>query len=403
VKIVLFDYVLDPKHPGITGLSDLVWNWARELIALGEQVHIVAPYAEDARPPAGAVVHRYPVPFIGYRNVIGHILIVLRGWWEIRKLGKVDLVHAPEYLSTGFFALLCRDTPVVLTVPGNIYERIAHGNPFDWSMTQVLKGAARLSAKHCACIIVTSKEMRKWWGKTGTPESRMVLIPHGVDTGQFHPIPDARSLLGLSEHKRIVLYVGRLSHEKGVHDLLQALHTVGESLSDVDLHLVGDGPLRQQLGQVAAQLGMQDRVIFHGWVDQPNLPTYYSAADVSVMPSLSEPFGRVAAEAMACASPFLCTSVSGMADHIRDGETAFLVEPGDPVALADKLTHVLTHDDEAQGVGRQGLAYIQRTLTWPVIVRRIVEEVYSPIAEPDTSLIQANGRVSSSQTDTISQ
>lgn len=203
MKIVLFDYVFEPSRPGITGLSDLVWNWAKHLMAFGDEVHIVAPYPESAQPPKGAIVHRFPVLPIGYRNIVGHILIVLRGWLEIRRLGNVDLIHAPEYLSTGIFGLLSRDTPVILTVPGNIYERIAHGNPFDWSATQVFKVAARLSARFCACIIVTSEEMRWWWEKTGAPTSRMVLIPHGVDTELFRPIPGTRALLGMSDHKRI--------------------------------------------------------------------------------------------------------------------------------------------------------------------------------------------------------
>jgi glycosyltransferase involved in cell wall biosynthesis len=379
MRVVLFDYVFD--KPGISGLSDLVWNWARQLVALGDEVHIVAPYSEDVRPPEGAAVHRYPVPFIGYRNVIGHILIVLRGWWETRKLGKVDVVHAPEYLSTGLFAPLFRDTPVVLTVPGNIHERIAHGNPFDWSMTQVLKVAARLSAKHCACIIVTSEEMRKWWGKTGTPESRMVLIPYGVDTEQFRPIPDARSLLGLPEHKRIVLYVGRLSHEKGVRELLQALHTVGESLSDVDLHLVGDGPLRQQLGQLAVQLGMQDRVIFHGWVDQRNLPAYYSAADITVLPSFTEGMPRTMIEALACGSPFLGTKITGIVDHVRDGETGFIVAPGDVPALSACLTRILTDFEESTRVACQGRSYVLQRLSWERIVSHVRESVYGPLSK----------------------
>ena len=195
MRIVLFDYVFERDKPGISGLSDIVWNWAKHLVALGDEVHIVAPYPESAQPPKGAIVHRFPVPPIGYRNIVGHILIVLRGWLEIRRLGKVDIIHAPEYLSTGIFGLLSRDTPVILRVPGNIYERIAHGNPFDWSATQVLKVAARLSARLCTRIIVTSEEMRQWWEKTGAPASRMVLIPTGVDTELFRPIPNARALL----------------------------------------------------------------------------------------------------------------------------------------------------------------------------------------------------------------
>jgi glycosyltransferase involved in cell wall biosynthesis len=380
MKIVLFDYVFERDKPGITGLSDLVWNWAKHLVALGDEVHIVAPYLESAQPPEGTIVHRFPVPPIGYRNIVGHILIVLRGWLEIRKLGKVDIIHAPEYLSTGIFALLTRDTPVVLTVPGNIYERIEHGNPFDWSATQAFKVAARLSASLCARIIVTSEEMRRWWGKTGTPTSRMVLIPYGVDTDLFRPIPGARALLGISDHKRIVLYVGRLSHEKGIHHLLGAVHGVNKDIPGVELHLVGDGRLKGYLAQLARQLQIEEQVIFHGWVDQPDLPLYYSAADVTVLPSLSEGLPRTMLEAMACGSPFLGTKITGIVDHVRDGETAFLVKSADTAALSTSLIHILTTPQHARKVAQQGRSYVLDHLSWKRVMADIRTHVYLPVA-----------------------
>ncbi len=379
MKIVLFDYIFEQSKPGVTGLSDLVWNWAKHLVALGSEVHIIAPYPASAQPPKGAVVHRFSVPPIGYRNIVGHISIILRGWLEIRKLRGVDVIHAPEYLSTGIFAMLSRNIPVVLTVPGNIYERIAHGNPFDWTTTQVLKVAARLSARLCARIVVTSEEMRWWWEMTGTPIPRTVLIPHGVDTERFRPIPDARTMLGISDHKRIVLYVGRLSHEKGVHYLFEAVHRVGRSIPHVELHLVGDGGFKGDLVRLAEKLGIRDQVIFHGWVDQPDLALYYSVADVTVLPSLSEGLPRTMLEAMACASPFLGTTITGIVDHVRGGETGFLVPPGDSDALAQALHRILAEAGLARRVGEQAKAYICNELDWPIIVERMVREVYQPL------------------------
>jgi glycosyltransferase involved in cell wall biosynthesis len=377
MKIVLFDYVFERDKPGITGLSDLVWNWAKHLVAFGDEVHIVAPYPENAQPPEGAIVHRFPVPPIGYRNIVGHILIVLRGWLEIRRLGKVDIIHAPEYLSTGIFALLSRGVPVILTVPGNIYERIEHGNPFDWSATQVFKVAARLSARWCARIIVTSEEMRWWWEKTGAPTSRMVLIPYGVDNERFRPIPNARALLGMPDHKRIVLYVGRLSHEKGIQYLLEAVHIVNKDIPGVELHLVGDGQFKEYLVQLARQLHIGEQVIFHGWVNQSDLPIYYSAADVTVLPSLSEGLPRTMIEAMACGSPFLGTKITGIIDHVQDGETGFLVEPGDSGMLAEKLGYILAHIDWAREVGWKGFEYVRQRLDWNIIVGQVRESVYA--------------------------
>jgi len=381
MKIVLFDYVFERDKPGITGLSDLVWNWARHLVDLGDEVHIVAPYPESAQPPEGTIVHRFPVPPIGYRNIVGHILIVLRGWLEIRKLGRVDIIHAPEYLSTGIFALLSRGIPVVLTVPGNIYERIKHGNPFDWSATQVFKVCARLSARLCAFVIVTSEEMKWWWQKTGTPASRLVLIPYGVDTKLFRPVPDARTLLGISDHKRIVLYVGRLSHEKGLDHLLEAVRGVSESVEDVELHLVGDGQFKVHLSQLARQLQIEERVIFHGWVNQHALPLYYSAADVTVLPSLSEGCPRVALEAMACGSPFLGTQISGLMDLVREGKTGFLVKPGDVQALADCLNLILSDTALAKRVANAGYIHSRDNLSWSKVVTRIRSEVYVRCAQ----------------------
>lgn len=376
MKIVLFDYIFERDKPGITGLSDLVWNWARQLVQFGDEVHIIAPYPENVKAPEGTIIHRFPVPPVGYRNIIGHFLIVLRGWMEIRRLGKVDIIHAPEYFSTGLLSFLIRNAPVILTVPGNIYERVAHGNPFDWMTTQAFKIAAKLSARFCACIITTSEEMRWWWGRTGTPESRMVDLPYGVDIHTFYPVPHARDLLGTCGDKRVILYVGRLSHEKGILQLMEATFPLIENDPTVELHLIGDGPLRPRLRQWVKDRGIDRQVVFHGWINQFDLPIYYSAADVTVLPSLSEGLPRTMLEAMACGCLFLGTKITGIVDHIHDGETGFLIPPGDPGALEEKLTYVLNHNQVANKVALQGYDYVCRSLSWENIVRRIREEVY---------------------------
>ena len=376
MRIVLFDYVFDRDKPGASGLSDLVWNWASHLTTMGDEVHIVAPYLENARPPTGAIVHRYALPPIGYRNILGHVLIVLWGWLEIRKLGPIDLIHSPEYLSTGIFSLLMRRTPVILTVPGSIYERIKNGNPFDWWTTQALKVAARISARFCARIIVTSGEMWYWWKKIGTSVSRLTLIPYGVNIDQFHPIPDAKSSLGIPHTKRIVLYVGRLSHEKGLQYLLPAFQHVARQTSDVQLHVVGDGPLREKLATMAQDIGIGEKVVFHGWVPQNELPTFYSAADVVVLPSLSEGLPRTMLEAMACSAPFVGTNISGIRDWVIDGETGLMAPPADIDGLACCLDRLLYQADYAQQLGRAASNRIQRDLAWNTITLRIRTEVY---------------------------
>src|SRR5207237_6390237 len=97
-------------------------------------------------------------PPIGYRNIAGHILIVLAGLAELRRRGPFDVIHVPEYLSGALFSMLGR-TPVVMTEPGNIYDRIAHGNPYDPYTTVVFKAAARVAARRCARLVATSAYM----------------------------------------------------------------------------------------------------------------------------------------------------------------------------------------------------------------------------------------------------
>jgi glycosyltransferase involved in cell wall biosynthesis len=213
----------------------------------------------------------------------------------------------------------------------------------------------------------------------------MALIPHGVDTVQFRRLPHARRSLGIPDDRRLVLYVGRLSPEKGVQHLLEAIHLVSQTMPEVELHLVGDGPYRNRLAQMASELEIQEHVFLHGWISQPELPVYYSAADVTVLPSFSEGLPRTMIEAMACRSPFLGTTITGIVDHVEDGKTGFLVPPGDSQALAQKLQAILVDRRASRSVGRQGAEYVRRELAWEVIVRRVRAEVYQEAIRPRMS------------------
>src|SRR5581483_3113718 len=170
------DFVLDPRRPGSSGLSDIVWSMGRELARLGNHVHIVGPYSVNPELAEGVAIRRFELPPIGYRNIIGHALIVLKMWNVVRRIPGLDLIHAPEYLSTGIVAPSTR-VPVTLTTPGNIYERIAHGNPYDWSTTFAYKLTARSSARACALIHAISVDQSRWWQYIGASPARTIAFP----------------------------------------------------------------------------------------------------------------------------------------------------------------------------------------------------------------------------------
>jgi D-inositol-3-phosphate glycosyltransferase len=126
-----------------------------------------------------------------------------------------------------------------------------------------------------------------------------------------------------------------------------------------------------RLQALCKELGLDDLVLFLGKRAQDTLPYYYSAADVLIMPSHYESFGMVALEAMACGTPVVASQVGGLAFLVQDGETGFAVPDGDPRALCDRLTLLLTDPPLRERLGRQAAAYA-RQYSWENIVDRLL-------------------------------
>lgn len=348
---------------------------AKRLVRLGDEVHVVAPYMVDDVPDHRVEVHRFPLPPIGYRNIVGHSLIILRAYRELKRLGPLDVIHTPEYHSAAIISSLNRDTPLVFTEPGNIYERIVYGNPYDTITTQVYKLAARIAARRCARLIATSEWMKEWWHRTGVPLDRITVIPLGVDTKLFHPRRGARRVLGFPEGVPILLCVTRLSKENGVNVVLQGAAMVMRDVSNCELHVVGSGPEQERLMTLANELGISEQTIWHGWVDLAYLPFYYSAADLFVFAGRSGGTPRVLLQAMACGAPVLASRIGGIVDHVAEGRTGLLFEPGVAEALARQASYVLMNRDFGSELGCKACEYARTSLDWDVLAEKI-HEVY---------------------------
>src|SRR5207248_1155228 len=170
------------------------------------------------------------------------------------------------------------------------------------------------------------------------------VIPGGVDLDRFSPRPQAqaRAELGLAPDQKIVLFVGRIQRLKGLEVLVRAFGR----LSDLDARLLvvggqpGTSPESREISRLqhlVARLGIEDRTAFVGAVAHEQLPLYYSAADVTVMPSSYESFGLVAVESLACGTPVVATRVGGLTSIVRDGETGVLVPWRDADLFAERL------------------------------------------------------------------
>jgi glycosyltransferase involved in cell wall biosynthesis len=377
---------LDPRgfrnRPGQGGMSDTIWNMARCLADMGDEVYVLGPYSTDKYPHDGVNVKILKVPDWSFRNIVTQLYMLTRAWRQVQEIPDIQIVHVRDYLASGVFGALSRRTPIVLTVPGNVYQREALGiRYFDAPTRLVFKMAARVSAKRCKHVIATSQDMRDWWIYIGTSPLRIATIPLGVDTGLFRAVPAARELLGWEQERKIVLYVGRLAAGiKQLPLLLQAMRLVSSQLANVELHLVGDGQDRQYLVDLTSEYGLSDVVSFHGWVDSEHLPMYYSAADLTILTSAIESFGRTMLESMACGTPFLGPNVGGMADHLTDGKTGYVARLNNDEQLAQQILYILQHDGEATAVANEAKKYVEHYLAWPLIVNQMRNEVYSRLS-----------------------
>jgi D-inositol-3-phosphate glycosyltransferase len=186
---------------------------------------------------------------------------------------------------------------------------------------------------------------------------RITILPCGVDLDLFRPADheEARRSLGLTQ-ERLVLFVGRIQQLKGTDLLLRAAQLLADrqhrgEVPPFKVLIVGGRPSDEpddpearelrRLHRLAVQLGIESRVQWVGAVEQTELPRYYHAADVTVVPSTYESFGLVALESMACGTPVVAARVGGLVATVQDGITGYLVSGRDPKDYADDIAALL--------------------------------------------------------------
>ena len=184
--------------------------------------------------------------------------------------------------------------------------------------------------------VAVSEGVRRLQEAAGVPPRKLTVIPNGIDVSRFDNVRPAslRPDLGISEGATLILYVGRLDPQKGLHHLLEAICRV----ENLHLILAGHGPSREWLEAEARRLGLDDRTHFLGFRD--DVPALLAASDALVLPSLWEGMPNVLLEAAAARRPVVATDVEGVRDIVEDGVTGLIVPPARPDALADALQAV---------------------------------------------------------------
>jgi glycosyltransferase involved in cell wall biosynthesis len=275
---------------------------------------------------------------------------------------RFDIIHAhwliPQGLAAVTARLLVRRPPMLLCT--------AHGSDLyrlDGFLFSALK---RLVMRRSDAVSVVSQAMRKYALAIGGTSSKISIISMGVDTVATFT-PAAHSVRQDNE----LLFVGRLTAQKGAEILIRALPQVLSVRPDVTLSVVGGGPDEEALRALSEALGVAQNLKFFGAVVNERLPAHYQRATLLVFPSVAEEgFGLVCVEAQACECPVIASDLPAVRELILDGETGLLFKRGDSDELALKIVALLSDSTLRQRVGKAGRDFSSRQFDWETVAMR---------------------------------
>ncbi len=249
-----------------------------------------------------------------------------------------------------------------------------------------IEAERRIATTADRIVVASAHEQHLLTALYGADAARITIVPCGIDLELFTPMEKevARHKLGLKDGERVILFVGRIEPLKGIDILISAAAQLHEDENFIVLIVGGDSRASSEIAQLKAQaekLGVDHHIAFVGAVEHSQLPLYYNAADVCVVPSYYESFGLVAVESMACGTPVVASRVGGLTTTVQDGETGYLIPWRCPEPFAERLELLLDNDELRASFGRAGRLAVER-FRWANVADAVGALYESLLAEP---------------------
>ncbi len=397
MRVLLLSWEYPPVIEG--GLGRHVRKLSEHLVADAVEVHVLTrgggrlPREEERH---GVHVHRVREPQFP-TDIEQFVLWVQDMNDDMRALGSelcdrfdFDLIHSHDWLVAGAAEQVAREIgrPWLVTVHATEYGR--HQGWVQTHPQSEIHAVERAMIRRADHVLTCSEFMR---GHVRTVfrvrESKVTAIPNGIDPRELEPVTEhldeLRSRFARPD-ERLVLLVGRLVYEKGFHLALDALGPIVRRLGNVRFVVAGTGTAEAELRRQARRLGLMRHGTFLGWVGDDMLHSLYRVADLCIVPSIYEPFGLVALEAMASGCLCVVADTGGLREVVPgDGTVGLRFPSRDAAALQEVLEHVLgVGDDEARAqLVAEAREHVLR-FDWAEVARR-TGEVYG-------SLVRAGAR-----------
>lgn len=368
-----------PPHL-VGGLGRHVLGLARELAPLGLEIDLFTPRRAGGQPlesQGGLTVHRVEVPESWGRDIYGYARqvnqLLTRAAARHLERRPADLLHAHDWL-VAFAAVELKERfklPLVVTMHAT--ERGRSAGKLNGDLSRAIDATEWRLGYEAWRVIAASRfmagELHRFFLM---PADKIDVVPNGVEPpGSVAPEVMASLRRRLAANGQpLVVGVGRLVWEKGFHRLLEAFPGVLALLPQARLVVAGEGPLEEQLRRQARALG--DRATLLGHVSDEERNGLYELASCVVFPSLYEPFGIAALEAMARRRPVVVSEIGGLSELVQLGVSGVTVPPDDPTSLAWGMLQVLERPREAAGWARRAQKLVREHYSWPKVAQQTV-------------------------------
>jgi glycogen(starch) synthase len=380
-KVLMLSWEFPPRVIG--GIAAHVHDLSLAMNKLGIDVTVVTcdfPGAKSYEDVGGVHVHRvdsykFPTPnfaswvFMMNLNMQRYAIELVAE--EVRR-GRVILIHCHDWLVANAAISLKHifRMPLLATIHSTEYGR-RRGIHSDYQ--RLIHQAEAWLTKEAWRVICCSNYMASQVSTIfHLPRTKIDIIPNAVNATNFAPAPPRHLRTRFAkDDEKLVLYVGRLVYEKGVSVLIDSVSRVLQRVN-AKFVIVGDGYMKDRLIDQAQRLGILHKVCFTGFLNDQDVKGLYRVADVCVVPSLYEPFGIVALEAMASQTPVVASGVGGLSEIIEHDATGVSVYPGDPESLARGILRLLEDDGYSSRLSKNGFLKVVNRYDW----ERVAEETW---------------------------
>ena len=394
MRVLMFSWEYPPNVVG--GLGKHVAELLPALAGQGVEIHLITVGRGSVKRMEANdhfVIHRIgaAAPSVAYPDFFTEV-------WEanadleragdalIQRSGPFELIHNHDWLTS--FAARALKHRYKLPLVGTIHatergrgrghlqgDQALRINDAEWCLTY---DAWRV----ICCTHYMAAELASYFA---TPRDKIDVIPNGVDPTPFQGLEKGQ-LSGFraryaTPEEKIVLYVGRVVAEKGVEVLVRAVPAVLAQVPRARFVIAGTGPELERLRQLVRRMGIVNKVLLPGFISNEERNRLYKVADCAVFPSLYEPFGIVALEAMAARTPVVVSEVGGLREVVRHAETGITILPNSPGSCAWGIIHTLQNPAWASQRAENAYREVLTVYGWETIAAQTVEVYERVVAE----------------------